>query len=429
MSRIISFSEISDDDLDILSKDLEIQKYPPKFVQFAKPTTIYTYDVVEEHIYIPFAYSTLISRPERKNLEKVNVTFRGKLRVPQKEVEQNAISILNTSGSVIIAAYPGFGKTCVSLSIASKIKLKTLILCHRIILMKQWKTAIHKFLPEATVCDFSDEKSNDKDGDFLIMNAANVHKYGRKFFSSVGFLIVDEIHIIMAEKMSECMKYIVPRYVLGLSATPYRKDGLNVLMDLYFGIDKIEKPLRRAHILYKLETGFKPNVELTKQGKVIWDSILKSQAENTERNELIIRLIKFFPDRVILVLCKRVAQAKYIFTRLQEEKESVTSLIGKEQTFDEKSRILVATSQKGGVGFDHPTLNAIIFATDFEGYFEQYIGRAFRTIQVEPIFIDLIDTHGILAKHAKTRTNTCLECEGVVKNFRKEFPKFFYAST
>ncbi len=57
------------------------------------------------------------------------------------------------------------------------------------------------------------------------MNAINVPKKSCEFYSQIGFLIVDEIHCIMAEGLSKCMTRLVPRYVLGLSATPYREDG------------------------------------------------------------------------------------------------------------------------------------------------------------------------------------------------------------
>ena len=59
------------------------------------------------------------------------------------------------------------------------------------------------------------------------------------FFKDIGVCIIDEIHCIMAEGLSKCTQKILPRYLIGLSATPYREDGLNILLDLYFGEEKI----------------------------------------------------------------------------------------------------------------------------------------------------------------------------------------------
>jgi superfamily II DNA or RNA helicase len=71
------------------------------------------------------------------------------------------------------------------------------------------------------------------------MNATNIEKMGRKFFEGIGLVICDEVHLLVAETLSRSLQYLCPRYLIGLSATPYRLDGLNILLDLYFGEDKI----------------------------------------------------------------------------------------------------------------------------------------------------------------------------------------------
>jgi len=236
--------------------------------------------------------------------------------------------------------------------------------------------------------------------------------------------VVHNCHLIMADKLSQCMRYLTPRYMLGLSATPYRTDGLDILIDMYFGKHKIVRKLFRKHTVYRYNTGFKPEVKINKMGKVDWSSVLESQCGNTERNETIVKLVKFFPERTFLILCKRVEQAKYIEQRLTEEKEDVTSLIGSKQEFEQASRILVGTVQKTGVGFDHPRLNTLILASDVEQYFVQYLGRVFRREDTEPVIIDLVDNYSLLYKHFQTRNSVYIEHGGIVKDFHKEFPNF-----
>ena len=60
--------------------------------------------------------------------------------------------------------------------------------------------------------------------------------------------------------------------------------------------------------------------------------------------------------------------------KLKKEGEDVTSLLGKQQTYNQDSRILVGTSSKAGVGFDHPKLDALLLASDIQSYFIQYLG-------------------------------------------------------
>ena len=423
MSRRVNINDLDDKTLERFSKELQLCK-ESSYGFCQNVNYIYLYDSEGDFVYIPFFYGKDFPRPEREKFKNINVKFTGILRENQKTVKIEAIEKLNKTGSVVIAAACGFGKTSTSIYIACKIGLKTLILCHRIVLINQWKKSIEKFCPDAKVCIISG-KDKKKEGDFYIMNASNVCKYDRNFFKEIGCVIVDEAHIIMAEKMSSCMKYLIPRYLIGLSATPYRNDGLNSLLDMYFGNEKIERKLYRKHTVYKVNTGIKIEAKLNRMGKIDWGSVLESQALNKERNELIIKIVNFFKERTFLILCKRVDQAKYILERLKEEKEDVTSLIGNCQEFEMKSRILVGTAQKTGVGFDHPNLNSLILASDIEGYFVQYLGRVFRREDTEPIIFDLLDNMGLLFKHFKTRNSVYVEHGGIVKDFSKEFPNFF----
>lgn len=423
MSKKILFNSISDEELKNLSHDLQVCQEPSKYSFGAQPKYICLFDAEGNDLYIPFSYGKKYERRPRSEFPDQQPIFTGHLREQQKEVKTKAINYLNEFGSVTIACFPGFGKTCLSIYLACKLKMKTLILCHRIVLINQWKESIKKFCPSATF-QVLDSKKQMEDVDFYIINACNVSKHSRKFFSEIGVLIVDECHIIMAEKLSQCMRHILPRYLIGLSATPYRNDGLDCLLDMYFGKHKIEIKLFRKHTVYKINTSFKPDIRYNQMGKIDWNAILESQCNNKERNELIIKIIKFFKEKVFLVLCKRIEQAEYLEMRLIEEKEDVTSLIGKNQEYEQKSRILVGTIQKTGTGFDHPRLNAMILASDVEGYFIQYLGRVFRREDSEPVIFDIVDRYALLEKHFRTRQDVYREHGGIVKDFYKEFSKF-----
>jgi superfamily II DNA or RNA helicase len=240
---------------------------------------------------------------------------------------------------------------------------------------------------------------------------------GKSFFTDIGTVIVDEAHLIMAETLSRCLQFIHPRYLIGLTATPYRVDGLNLLLDFYFGKYKIVRTLFREHIVYKVSTGFKPIVEKAINGRVNWSSVLESQANDTDRNELIIKILKHYYERNFLVLTKRVAQGEYLVKRLQEEGEDVTSLFGSNQEYNVRSRILVGTNSKCGTGFDHSKLDALLLACDLEQYFVQYLGRVFRTKDVKPIIFDLVDDYSLLSKHFNTRRKIYQDLGGEVQNF------------
>jgi superfamily II DNA or RNA helicase len=319
---------------------------------------------------------------------------------------------LNKFGCLLISLYPGAGKTCLAIYLAAKvIKLKTLIVCHRIVLMEQWRDSIKRFTGNDTKIEILKVgKKYNENADFFIVNAQNIKKLGRDVFKSIGFVIVDEIHAIMAESLSESMYYVSPRYLLGLSATPTRPDGMDGLLDFYFGIDNvIKRELYHKHTVYKVNTGIEFEEESSN-----WNALITSQCLHEERNNLIVNIIMKHKDRHFLVLCKRVQQASYIAEKLEEEKENVSLMIEDTNTFDPTSRIIVASLQKCGVGFSHDLLDALIIASDMEEYFIQYLGRVFRRPDVQPIILDIVDDNPILRRHFLTRKNVYQECGGKI---------------
>ena len=306
--------------------------------------------------------------------------------------------------------------TISSINLACSIGFKTLILVNKLILIKQWREAINNFCPSSSVQCLT-VKSYKEDCDFYIINCQNVEKMGKHFFDDIGLVICDEVHLLMAETLSKSLQCVYPRYLLGLSATPYRVDGLDKLLDLYFGKNKIVRELFREHTAYKVSTGFKPTIEYTQTGAINWNTILESQADDITRNSLILKIISHFKDKTFLVLVKRISQGEYLESKLIEMGENVTSLLGKNQVFDVTSRILIGTTSKVGTGFDHPKLNTLMLACDVEEYFIQYLGRIFRTKEGLPIIFDLVDNNSILNKHWNTRRKIYQDHGGTVINF------------
>ena len=398
---------------------------PPKFKSsFYAPKSqpIELFQIEGDDVIVPFSYgisNLKIKKPKTELYERQScISFTGSLRDTQKNIKDEAITLLNSHGATLISCYPGFGKTITSIYIATKIKLKTLIIVHRIVLVNQWSSSITKFCPDAKVCVLTPSKKIDEHADFFIVNAINVGKFPSSTFRGVGTVIVDEAHLIMSKILSQSLRYLFPKYLIGLSATPYRSDGLNVLLDHYFTPHKIIRKLHREHIVYKVSTGFTPEVEYDRNGKVNWGSILESQSNNKERNDLILSLVSKHPERTFLILTKRVEQAKYLFQRLKDVNEHVDILVESETEFDRECRVLIGTTSKAGVGFDHDKLDALILASDLEEYFIQYLGRVFRRLDITPIVFDLVDENSILKKHFSTRKSVYLESGGRIESYK-----------
>ena len=421
MSIQVNLSKLSLEKRDQINTELVLEIEKSSYNKFAKTEHIYAFKLNEDNtVSLPFAYGVKyldLNRKKRECFSQVNVEFIGQLREQQKDVYENSKELLSKNGYTMLSLPTGFGKTFLSIKLSTVTKLKTLIIVNKIVLMNQWVESIKKVCPKSKI-QVLKTSSVDDDVDFYIINAINVSKKPIHFFRDIGTLIVDECHLIMAECLSKCMNYIFPRYVIGLSATPYRTDGMDPLIQLYFGEDTIVKSLHRKHKVYKVQTDFTPAYTLTKDGKVNWGSLLDSQSNDEERNELIIQIVKRYKDRNILILSKRVEQGNFFYNRLKEENESVTSLIGKQQEFDHDARILVGTTSKCGTGFDFPKLDCLILASDIQQYYIQALGRVLRRPDVEPIIFDLVDENYILKLHFQRRVEVYKEIGGTIVEYK-----------
>lgn len=407
-----------------INKDLTIDVSVPPKTKFRPGNTgpqkfIEVFDRDDRYGYIPFSYAKIhnLTAVPGGNYKKIDVPFTGELREHQKDVKSEAIKQLNASGATIISCYPGFGKTLTGIYLATKIKLQTLIVINLLVLKDQWIESINKFCPSATVSFLDPRKKPDFGADFLIVNAINIPKFGREAFSGIGFVVVDEVHLIMSEVLSQSLFYVCPKYLLGLSATPYRQDGMDVLLTLFFTEHRIVRKMFRKHTVYRITSGIQPEVEYDRNGKVNWNSIIDFLSNNEERNNKIVEVIRKHDKRNFLVLCKRISQAKYIFDKLFSFGESVSLYVEKSTTFDKDARILVGTVKKLGVGFDHQKLDTLFAAIDLESYFIQYLGRIFRTPDgVDPVVFDILDDNSILKRHYKTREKVYKETGGIIKD-------------
>lgn len=406
---------------------------------YSVPQYMYPYRVIQPYLpggkkqaAVPLAWGMSEldgKRPTRDSFTSIAFEFKGTLRKNQKVIRKEAINHLNKRGSIIISAYPGFGKTVTAINLVNKIGLKSIILVNKVVLMKQWVEAAKSFtnLRDDQIIKLSPPTKSQRENvskltkwknkllhaSLIVVNALNVPKM-EGMFSDVGTVIVDECHQLMSKRMSEALLYLHPRYLIGLSATPYRIDGLDALLDLYFSKERLTRKLMKSHTVYEVTTGFKPLSELTEQGRLNWNVLLNSQSDDEKRNRMIIDTAKKLKDRVILILTKRVSQAEHLKITMKKEGVEVDGLYGSSSTFDETCRVLVGTSSKIGVGFDHKRLDCLILASDVKEYFIQFLGRVFRSPKTEPIIIDFVDSHPVLKRHFRTRKKVYIKHGGKI---------------
>lgn len=408
----------------------------------SKTIQVYTVEETEEGrpAFIPFAYGAGLPaefkarRASRKRLGAMATSFEGSLREEQRNCRDQALAILQTSKSVILSCYTGFGKTVTAINMASKIKLKTLISVPKTPLLGQWESEVRKFAKNASVEVMVPAKiktllrkklGEEADPpDFCIVNSCNIHKIPGTWLAHYGLLVVDEAHLQMTEGSFTNLLKVTPRYIVGVTATPYREDGFDCLFNMFFGEEKVVYQLMRKHTVYKVRTGFIPDEsKYLKYGphyksKLDWNAILEEQSKNESRNKLIVDIVCKFKDRVFLILVKRVEQGQLLLNTLSAKGEKVTSLLGKQQAFDKQARILIGTNSKIGTGFDHPRLDTLLVAADMVSYYIQFIGRVMRRKDTDPVIFDLVDSHRTLKKHFEQRSKVYTRHGGEIVKYK-----------
>ena len=393
-----------------------------KAVDLYQETTQATHAIVPFHIY----YVLMGGRPNRHlAFPPIQTSFTGTLLEHQVRLKTEAIRRMNEQGSAFLKLHCGAGKTCISIYIATKVKLRTLIVVHRVVLMKQWADSIAAFTDCKTkVVVIKANEPIPTDAEFYIINVVNVFKRSNVDFMPFGLVIFDECHIMGSPKAMYAFRSFSPKFMLGLSATPYREDGMHAVTERYLGDAYIEKQMQHPHVVFKVS--YKPPVNygaeefVTRAGKLNWTKIINHQAMDEARNRLILRIVSEHPTRTFLVLCKRVEQCHFICESLKQTGASCDVFTGSSKTLDYTARVLVSTYNKSGVGFDHPNLDALVIATDVKAMIEQYHGRIFRRKDCKPILFDIVDDFGPFHVHYAMRRKYYLQSGAVIRRYANE---------
>ena len=213
--------------------------------------------------------------------------------------------------------------------------------------------------------------------------------------------VVHNCHHIAAKSFSSLFYKVQTKYMVGLSATPERKDGLSKVLYWFLGpqIITIKRETNKPSIkfIFNETTGYIE--EFNKLGKINNPTMITNLTKQQPRNEMIIKTIKSFPERKILVLSVRREHCENILNLLKHHNVSAGLYLGGMSTINREEttncRVIIGTYQASGEGFDVPELDTLILATP-KSDVEQAVGRILRQKNPnEPLVIDIVDQFSI----------------------------------
>lgn len=358
----------------------------------------------------------------RRVLPEVSFEFQGTLRPFQKIATENILS--RDFGTC--AAPTGAGKTVMALYAIAERKQPALVIVHSKELLYQWRDRARQFLniDEKEIGLIGDGKKTI--GPRLTIGIVNsIYKIGDEIREHIGHLIVDECHRCPSRTFTEAVTAFDSKYMLGLSATPYRRDGLSRLIFWHLGdvVHEVKKEdlletgdIVPAEVIIR-ETNFRTWLDPSEE----YTTMLTELANDPERNALIASDIAMEAKNgggVCLVLSDRKAHCEALHALLDRygiASDLLTGDIsnGDRQRIVEKLnqgrvKVLIATGQLIGEGFDHKELSTLFLTTPikFSGRVLQYLGRVLRPApgKTKAKIFDYVDSNiGVLKASAEAR--------------------------
>jgi len=349
---------------------------------------------------------------QRRKLAPLDFDFNGTLR----PFQQVAVDRMLTKDFGTLNSATGSGKTIMALYMIARRRQPTLIVVHTKDLAVQWTQRIESFLGiDAADVGLIGGGKKTLGEKITIALVQSLYKCVEEVAGKIGFLVVDECHRCPSRTFTEAVTGFDSNYMLGLSATPWRRDKLSKLIfwhlgDVHHEVDKkhlIETgDVLPAEVIVR-QTSFKPYYDPVNE----YSKMLSELTADTDRNVLIAGDVageSVNSTGICLVLSDRKAHCENLRALLKFRFKVEAELLTGDLSMDErqlvigrlnqkKAKVVIATGQLVGEGFDCRDLSTLFLATPirFSGRVLQYLGRVLRPAPGKKMarVFDYVDVH------------------------------------
>lgn len=347
---------------------------------------------------------------ERFPGEPIEAAFVGTLR-PDQELAVDAI-LKHDAG--VLCAPTAFGKTVTAAALIARRGVNTLVLVHRTELLKQWQERLQAFLGvgKSTVGTIGGGKAKPTGKiDIGVMQSLSRQGEVNELVENYGHVIADECHHVGAASFDAILKRIRAKFVLGLTATPIRRDGQQPIIFMQCGPIRhtAARPASAPHDLVVSPRFQGARIDLPSTSSI--QDVFKYLANDQARTRAVAAeaVAAFEQRRKVLVLTERTEHLDAIMQALPEHASTPFVLHGRmskkqraaliaelDAISPDAPRILLATGKLVGEGFDHPPLDTLVLAmpVSWKGTLQQYAGRLHRehATKSDVRIIDFVDT-------------------------------------
>jgi len=320
----------------------------------------------------------------RRTLEPLKIKFKGSLRPYQQKAVEAALK----RDHCVLEMPTGAGKTTAALYMVAARQQPALVLVHTLELAYQWIERAKQFL-DVEIGFFGHGRQEIKPLTIATHQTARKHLY--ELPRHFGFLIADEVHRAPALSYSEIIQAFDARYLLGLTATGYRRDELTRLIYLLMGdrayqVDRqtleeegaIVRPAivtRETHFTYHYEDDYPAMIEALTQDQTRNRQIIEDIRQNINGGTALVCSDRVKHLEILADMLRMDGQAMLTGQTPKAERKRIVNDLGRGEI-----RVLFSTTALIGEGFDSPGLSTLFLATPikFKGRLIQTVGRILR---------------------------------------------------
>ena len=418
-------------EIDKIKNDLTVKAFLPNTLIKTEPFPIYRESIGK--IYVPRFYGEnnygIANSTKLVNYNSIDLSFNGELRDYQVAIVNKYIKHVNMmpsrGGGGLLEIGCGKGKTVMALRIISLLKVKTLVIVHKGFLLNQWVERINQFLPNARIGKIQGPHFDIENKDIVIgmLQSLSMKDYPQEMFKSFGFVCVDECHHISAEVFVRSLFTVVTPYILGLSATMQRKDGLTKVFKQFIG-DMIHSEkndttamVEVRGIEYLTEDDEFMDVKLDYRGNPLYSSMISKLCSYNRRTEFILKVlgdvIRENPEQQIIMLSHNKNLLAYIHKAIEHREHSsvtkqmtvgyyVGGMKENDLKISETKTVILATYSMAAEALDIKTLTTLFLLTPKTDV-QQAVGRILRVKHSKPLVVDFVDMHDIFQSQWRKR--------------------------
>jgi len=342
------------------------------------------------------AGSHLVRREDLEEPAAVAYQLHARLSPAQKA----ALDALSEHDLGVLVAPPGTGKTVVACALVAHRAVPTLVIVDRKPLLEQWRDRLVTHLG-LTPREIGKLEAG-RDRQTGLVDLAMVQSLARRedvetVTARYGLVVVDECHHVPAVTFERSVRQIPVRRWLGLTATPYRRDGLQALISMYCGPVRhnatggaaIERSIGlELHVhptshdpgdtsVLSIQRVFRGLVEDDRRSEEVCADVVDAVARG--RNCLVLTQWTEHLARIVDILRSRGVEPLVLRGGIGKKAHgAIVAGLATARAGD--GVVLVATGSYLGEGFDCPPLDTLFlaFPIAFKGRIIQYVGRVLR---------------------------------------------------